>query len=131
MAQARLKRIAEKIKREIGEIIHDELKDPRIGFVTITKVDLSRDLRFAKIYFSLFGTEKQLRDTQIGLARSRGYIRKLLGQRMKLRYTPEIVFRLDESVEYSMHISEILEKIKKESKTDERTKGSEGNKKIF
>ena len=119
MGQQRSQRVAEEIKKKIGQIVHEDLKDPRIGFVTVTKVDLSSDLRFAKVYYSLLGTQKQLRDTQIGLASSTGFIRKLLGQRMKLRYTPEIVLKLDDGVEYSIHISEVLEKIKKEGKSDE------------
>lgn len=122
MSQQRSQRVAEEIKKKIGQIIHEDLKDPRIGFVTVTKVDLSRDLRFAKVYYSLLGTQKQLRDTQVGLASSAGFIRKLLGQRMKLRYTPEIALKLDDGVEYSIHISEVLEKIKKEGKADGKKK---------
>lgn len=124
MGQQRLQRVAGEIKKEIGEILRDEVKDPRIGFATITRVDLSRDCRFAKVYFSLLGTKKQLRDTQVGLERSRGFIRKLLAQRMKLRYTPEIVFKLDEGVAYSVHISEVMEKIKRENQSDERRKSN-------
>ena len=120
----RVQRVAEEIKQEIGKIIHDELKDPRIGFVTITKVDLSPDLRYASVYFSVLGTKKELRDTQVGLARSAGFIRKLLGRRMKLRYTPQITFRLDESAEYSIRISEVLEKIKNKDKSNERESGN-------
>ena len=124
MGQERVQRVAEEIKKEIGRIIHGELNDPRIGFVTITKVDLSRDCRFAKIYFSLLGSKKQLRDTQVGLARSKGFIRKLLAQRVKLRYTPEIVFKLDEGIEYSIHISEVLEKLKEKDESNERNKSN-------
>ena len=124
MGQERVQRVAEEIKKEIGRIIHDQLSDPRIGFVTITKVDLSRDCRFAKVYFSLLGSKKQLRDTQVGLARSKGFIRKLLAQRVKLRYTPEIVFKLDEGIEYSIHISQVLEKLKEKDESNERNKGN-------
>lgn len=124
MGQERVQRVAEEIKKEIGRIIHDELNDPRIGFVTITKVDLSRDCRFAKVYFSLLGSKKQLRDTQVGLARSKGFIRKLLAQRVKLRYTPEIVFKLDEGIEYSIHISQVLEKLKEKEESNEGNKGN-------
>ncbi|MBL7084865.1 MAG: 30S ribosome-binding factor RbfA [Candidatus Omnitrophica bacterium] len=122
MGQERVQRVAEEIKKEVGRIIHDELRDPRIGFITIIKVDLTRDCRFAKIYFSVLGSKKQLRDTQVALERSRGFIRKLLGQRMQLRYTPEIAFKLDEGPEYSIQISEILEKIKDKDKSNERKK---------
>jgi len=120
----RVQRVAEEIKQEIGKIIHDELKDPRIGFVTITKVDLSPDLRYASVYFSVLGTKKESRDTQVGLTRSAGFIRKLLGRRMKLRYTPQVTFKLDESAEYSIRISEVLEKIKNKDKSNEREAGN-------
>lgn len=120
----RVQRVAEEIKQEIGKIIHDELKDPRIGFVTITKVDLSPDLRYASVYFSVLGTKKESRDTQVGLARSAGFVRKLLGRRMKLRYTPQVTFRLDESAEYSIRISKVLEKIKNKDKSNERESGN-------
>lgn len=124
MGEARVQRVAEEIKKEVGTIIHDELNDPRIGFLTVTKVDLSRDCRVAKIYFSLLGSQKQLRDTQVGLARSKGFIRKLLGQRVKLRYTPEIVFKLDEGIKYSIRISQVLEGLKEKDKSNERNKGN-------
>jgi ribosome-binding factor A len=120
MSQGRTERVAEEVKKSVGRIIHDELKDPRIGFVTITKVDLSRDLRFAKIYFSLLGSKKELADTKVGLERSNGFIRKLLGQRMKLRYVPQLMFKLDKSSEYSIRIAEVLEKIKDKGESNEQ-----------
>lgn len=122
MGQERVQRVAEEIKKHIGIIIQEHLKDPRVGFVTVTKVDLSRDCRFAKIYFSVLGEPKQVRDTQTGLSRSRGYIRRQLGQRMKLRFVPEIVFAMDENIKYSIHLSELFTKIKDES--NERAKGN-------
>ena len=124
MGQERIQRVAGEIQKAIAAIIHDELKDPRIGFVTITKAELSRDLRFAKVFFSLLGSKKQLRDTQVGLAQAAGFIRRQLGQKLKLRYLPEIVFKLDEGIEHSIHISKILDKIKDEGKSNERKKGN-------
>jgi ribosome-binding factor A len=117
VGQQRLQRVSGEIKKEIGQIISQDVKDPRIGFVTITKVDITRDLRIAKVYFSVLGSKKQSRDTQVGLSRSCGYIRKLLSQRMNLRYTPQLQFRLDESVKHSIHISEILDKIKNQDES--------------
>ena len=131
MGQERVLRVSEEIKKEVGMIIQNELKDSRIGFVTVTKVDLSRDCRFAKIYFSLLGTKKQLCDTEIGLSHSRGFIRKLLGQRLKLRYTPDIVFKLDKNIKYSIHISEVLDKISKEERLNERKRSNQNDKKLF
>lgn len=122
MGQERLQRVAEEIKRQVGQIIRDELNDPRIGFITVTRVDLSRDCRLAKIYFSLLGTKKQLRDTEVGLKRSQGFIRKLLSQRMRLRYTPEVIFRLDANIEYGIHIAEVLRKIEEDNGMERSTK---------
>ena len=123
----RIQRVAEEIKKQISAIIRDELNDPRIGFVTITKVEVARDLQQAKVYFSFFGSQKEQRDTQIGLDRSRGFIRKLLGQRIRIRYIPEIIFKLDQGTEHSIHIDQILDKIKKKRKADERKKSNQGN----
>jgi ribosome-binding factor A len=131
MIPGRVQRVAEAIRKEMGEILRSEVKDPRIGFVTITRVDLSRDCRFAKLYFSLLGSKKQLRDTQVGLQRSAGFIRRLLARRMKLRYTPEIVFKLDEGIKYSIHISEVIEKIKEKDKNNGNKTANPGNKETF
>ena len=124
MSQGRMQRINEQLKKEVGLIIHDELNDPRVGFVTITKVDVTADLQQARVYFSVLGTDKQKRDTRVGLSRSAGFIRKLIGQRVKLRHTPQILFKPDESAEYSIRISEVLEKIKEKDKVNERKKGN-------
>jgi ribosome-binding factor A len=131
MSGERVQRVAEEIKKEIARIIQEELKDPRIGFVTITRVDLSRDLRMAKVYFSLLGSKKQLRDTKVGLEKSANFIRRLLGQRMHLRYVPQIMFRLDENIEYSIHISKVLDQLKHKDESDERKQGNSGNKEVF
>ena len=127
MIPGRVQRVAGAIRKEIGEILRGEVKDPRIGFATITRVELSRDCRFAKVYFSLLGSKKQLRDTQVGLQRSAGFIRKLLAKRMKLRYTPEIIFKLDKGIEYSIHISEVIEKIKEKDKANGNKSANPGN----
>ncbi len=104
-------KVAESIKKEICGIIRDELKDPRVGFVTITGVDLTADLRFAKIYYSVMGNEKVKNDTLEGLKKATGFIRCKLGERIRLKFTPEIRFMPDESLDYSQHIEEILKKI--------------------
>ena len=124
MSYSRLERVAEELKREIGKIIQDELNDPRVGFATITKVELTRDLRNAKVYFSLYGTEKQLRDTKIGLKRSAGFIRSLVGKRIRLRYTPEITFKVDEGAKHSVEISQVLQSIKDKEKDHEHDQNS-------
>lgn len=105
-------RVAEALKREVSNIIHDELKDPRLGFVTITKVELAADLRNAKIFFSVFGSEQEHIKTKTALDSALGFIRKLVAERINLRFAPEIIFREDRVSEYSMHIEQILNEIK-------------------
>ncbi len=114
----RLERVTQLIKKEISGIIHDELRDPRIGFVTITKVQVTPDLRQAKVYFSILGNSEDTDKTSEGLKSACGYIRKLIGRRLKLRYIPEISFYLDKSIEYSIHISETIEKLKQKDEAN-------------
>jgi ribosome-binding factor A len=114
----RPERVAKILKAEIGHIIHDDLKDPRIGFVSITHVELSRDLKYAKVYFSILGDNADAQKTVQGLLKATGYIKKLIGERLKLRFTPAIVFKLDRSIEYNIHLSEILAQENKSDPAD-------------
>jgi len=108
---ARHERVEEAIKKEVSLIIHDELKDPRIGFVTITRVELSGDLRNAKIFYSVLGKEDSCKKTKIALDSAVGYIRSLVAQRINMRFATELMFCEDHSTEYSVKIQEILNKI--------------------
>lgn len=112
MGQLRSEKVQELIKQEVSQIVLRELKDPRIGFVTVTQVDITGDLRSAKIYVSLMGSEEQIKDCWIALQSSLGYIRREIGKRIRLRCTPELSFQLDKSLDYSVHIQELLAKIK-------------------
>ena len=114
MSQLRIEKIQELMKQEISQIILRELKDPRIGFVTVTQVEVTGDLRNAKIYVSLMGSEQEIKDCWTGLQSSLGFIRREIGQRIRLRCTPELSFHLDKSLDYSAHIQELLMKIKQE-----------------
>ena len=122
MGQLRVEKLQELMKQEISQIILQELKDPRIGFVTVTQVAVTGDLREAKVYVSLMGNEKQVEDCWKGLQSSLGYIRREIGQRIRLRFTPEISFALDKSLDYSAHIQELLLKVQKESDQKEEEK---------
>jgi len=104
-------KVMQVIKREISAIIHDELKDPRLGFVTITRVELTPDLRYAKAFFSVLGKEEDYKKTKAALDSALGYIRRLIAQRIRLRLTPEIIFKEDRSIEYSIKIQEVLKEI--------------------
>ena len=114
MANYRGGRINEEVKREISVIIRDEIKDPRMtAMVSITSVKVSKDLRYAKVFVSIFGkNEEEKNDTFAALKSASGYVRREVGQRMNLRNTPQIIFELDDSISYSMRIEELIDKVK-------------------
>jgi len=115
----RLIRINEEIKRETINIIRNEIKDPRVDkMMTIIQVDTTNDLKYCKVFISVLGNEKIKKDTLTGLKIAEGYIRKQLAKRLNLRNTPEITFELDNSIEYSFHMSELLRDINKSDKDD-------------
>ena len=110
----RSKKVEGQLKKEISIILQEDLKDPRIGFVTITRIDLTGDLRHAKIYFSILGDEVNQEASIEGIKSAAGYIRKLVGERLNLKYVPELSFRLDKSIEYSVNLEKTFEKLRKE-----------------
>ncbi len=112
---SRMERVNQQIKREIGNMIqYGEINDPRLTFVTITYVECSKDLQHARVGFSVLSNNlKEIQSVQEGLSSARGFVRKLIGQRVRLRYTPEIVFIHDNSLAYSSAIDQTLEDIKK------------------
>lgn len=114
MGQLRMEKVQELMKQEISKIILQDLKDPRIGFVTVTAMDVSSDLRNARIYVSLLGSDQQIADCWRGLQSSLGFMRREIGRRVRLRYTPELTLELDKSVDYSVHIQELLQSIREE-----------------
>jgi ribosome-binding factor A len=124
----RAERVGDLIKKEISQIIQCELKDPGIGFVTITAVELSSDLKHAKIFYSVLGDEKGKKESSSALKRACGFIQHEMGRRLRLRYTPEISFLFDSSVEYGAHIETLIKKIHESqgSTTDDLPSG-EGN----
>ena len=108
----RADKVGDLIRKEISEILLSDLKDPRIGFVTITKVAVSDDLRAARVYYSVFGGEDQKEDSYQGLESAKGYIKRELGRRVRLKYIPDINFLFDDSLEYGEHIEELLRGVK-------------------
>ncbi|MCX7883924.1 MAG: 30S ribosome-binding factor RbfA [Caloramator sp.] len=108
----RTSRLSEEIKKIVSNIIQNELKDPRIPMLTsITHVDVTKDLRYAKIYISVLGDTDKKEKCIEGLKSASGYIRKEVGNKLKARYIPEMVFEIDKSIEHGMHISNILKEI--------------------
>jgi len=113
----RPERVASEMREHISRIISEEIKDPRIGFITVVRVEVTPDLRNAKIFFSSLGGEEEKVQAAEGLNSASGYIRKLLGERMRFKFVPELLFRLDESTEYIIHLNEIFDKIHKEKES--------------
>lgn len=106
--RTRPERVANAIKKEVSQILQEELKDPRIGFATITAVRVTKDLKDARVFFSVLGDAKAKKNSIHGLNSAAGYIRGLIGDRLGLRYTPTITFELDESVEFLQRMEDIL-----------------------
>ena len=111
MANYRGGRINEEVKREISTIIRNEIKDPRLtAMVSVTDVKVTKDLRYAKVFVSIFGKDdEEKNNTFIALKNASGYIRREIGQRINLRYNPQIIFELDDSINYGMHIEELIQ----------------------
>ena len=114
MANYRGGRINEEVKREVSNIIQNEIKDPRLtAMVSVTDVKVTRDLRYAKVFVSKFGkNDEEKNNTFVALKNASGYIRKEIGQRINLRYNPQIIFELDDSINYGMHIEELIQRVK-------------------
>jgi ribosome-binding factor A len=107
----RSERLGELILAEISSLIARAIKDPRIGFVTFTRVDMSDDLRSAKVFASIMGSPSEKARTLQGLSSATGYIRRHLGRALHLRYTPELTFVLDESLEHGAKIAQLLRQL--------------------
>lgn len=117
MAKVRTGRVGEQIKKELNHILQTEFKDPRVGFLTITGVDVTNDLSLAKVFLSVLGNDNEKRETLKALERGKGFIRSELGKRIRLRVVPEICFAIDSSIEYGARIDRLIHEIK-EGKAD-------------
>jgi ribosome-binding factor A len=127
MGKPRPERVQEALRQEVSSIVHDELKDPRLGFITITRVALTKDLRYARIYFSVLGTESQKKRALYGLRSAKGFIKNLISERIKLKFMPEIEFKIDDSLDHAKHVLDLIEHLKKERESGE---GNRGDKKV-
>jgi ribosome-binding factor A len=117
----RTQRVAKTIKEELGRMVEvGEIRDPRIGFVTFTGVEVTPDLRQAVVYYSSLGDRKAQTETGAGLTSAKGFIRSELGKRLNLKHTPDLEFKFDESVETGMRIAKLIHKIhERERPTEE------------
>ena len=112
----RIEKLQELIKQEMGKMLLTDLKDPRIGFVTVTDVEMTGDLRSAKIFISVMGGEEKVKSSLEGLQSALGFIRREIGHRIRLRFTPEISFALDTSLDYGDHIQKLLLQVEGDKK---------------
>lgn len=113
----RAERLAEEIREQVARMIASDLKDPRIGFVTVTDVEVADDLRNAKVFVSVLGEDRAA--TLKGLESAGAFIRSELGKRMRMKFVPELIFRYDDSAERGAHIMELLHEIEEKEPHDE------------
>jgi ribosome-binding factor A len=115
----RSEKVAEAVHELISGLLVKGLKDPRIGFVTITGVKVSDDLHLASVYFTVVGSDEEKKATEAGLNSARGFIRKEIGKSLRMRYVPDILFKYDAAVEYGSRIEAILREIGPTEETDD------------
>jgi ribosome-binding factor A len=127
MATQRQRKVQELLVQEISQIIRRELKDPKVGFVTITDAEVSPDLRHARVFYSVLGEQSQREETGKALNRAAGFIRGEFARRASMRYVPEIRFHFDASVEHGARIHELLEQVKREDEDAARAAGAGGD----
>lgn len=114
----RADRVSDLLKEEISQMLLKEVKDPHVGFITITGVDVSKDLQMAKVFYTILGDEKQVSDSAQALSRVSPFIKRQLGKRLRMRYIPDIIFRYDHSLEYGARIDTILNQLNDSEETD-------------
>ncbi|MHB1126576.1 MAG: 30S ribosome-binding factor RbfA [Bacillota bacterium] len=114
MASHRNQRVAEQIKKELAQILREEIKDPRVGFITITSVEASGDLRHVKVFVSVLGDDDERASTMEVLTKASGFIRREIASRIALRYTPDFAFKFDSSIQHGARIHELLSRVKEE-----------------
>ena len=117
MARLRVEKVQEAIQHEISNMLLHDVKDPRIQFVTVTGVELTDDMSYAKVFISMYGPEDKQEETWKALNKALGFMRTEIAKRIRLRFAPTLILQKDKSMEYSAHIRSILDEINKEDKT--------------
>jgi len=120
MTFKRADRVADLVKAELSDILLKQIRDPRIGLLTITDVKMSDDLRSARIYFVQMGKDKLDAELQAGLEKAKGFLKRELGKRLNLRYMPDVFFFYDKSFEYGSRIDKLLMEIHEKDRTGNR-----------
>lgn len=110
MSTTRTAKVSSQILQDLSEIIERELKDPRVGMITLTSVQMTQDLHTARVYFSRLGTAAEREDSKVALDHAAGFLRRELGRRLRLRYVPELRFFVDDTLDVAERISKLLER---------------------
>lgn len=119
MGEGRARRVAELVKQEVASLLTRGVKDPRVGFVSVMEVRMSPDLRYANVYVSLYGSEKERKGSLAGLRSSTGWVRREIGKRLRLRHTPELRFYADTTLEDAFHLEDIFREIRSGRQADD------------
>ncbi len=114
MQGKRIDRVGHLIQMELSQLILHRVKDPRLGFVTVTHVDVTPDLRSACVFYSAMGDDKAKKASQTALEKASGFLQKEIGTALQLRYTPRLTFRLDDSLDKSLEVDKVLRQIHRE-----------------
>ena len=117
----RANRVGDLILREVADLLMTKVKDPRVKKITVTGISVSKDLRYARVYYSLIGDEREILEAQQGLDSARGFIKREIGLRMDLRYIPDIVFKHDPSLAEGDHMEKLFQKLRTEEASDPET----------
>ena len=126
MSYPRVNRINEEYKKAISQLLRTELKDPRISPMTsVVTVDVTRDFSYAYVYVSVLGSKEEKADTIEGLKKSAGFVRREMGQRVSLRHTPEIIFKLDESIEYGVNMAKKIDELQYHQNSNQSTQSTD------
>lgn len=116
MSSMRAERVGEQMKKELMDIINNKVKDPRVGFITITDVVLTNDLSQAKVFLTVLGNDKEVENTFKALDKAKGFIKSELGSRMRLRIMPELMYEYDQSIEYGNKIERMIQDLHKQDR---------------
>ncbi|HCY0989394.1 TPA: 30S ribosome-binding factor RbfA [Staphylococcus aureus] len=116
MSSMRAERVGEQMKKELMDIINNKVKDPRVGFITITDVVLTNDLSQAKVFLTVLGNDKEVENTFKALDKAKGFIKSELGSRMRLCIMPELMYEYDQSIEYGNKIERMIQDLHKQDR---------------
>lgn len=111
LAGKRAVRVGDQLLREIADLLMVRVRDPRVKKATITAVRLSNDLKYAKVYYSVYGDDRDIRQAKAGLDSAKGFIKREIGRRLELKYTPDLIFRHDPSLEMGDHLERVFRRL--------------------